>query len=89
MVVLKNIYGEVIREFPELDTLAGADLSSMELYAADFRGMDLTGTDFSHSELDDADFEDAIVDGADFNGTCYEYHCSVGSGAFRESGIQT
>lgn len=89
MVVIKNIFGEVIKEYPELDTLAGADLSFQDFRNADFRGMDLTGTDFNGADLECADFEDAIVDGADFYGTCCEYHSSFASGAFRERGIRT
>ena len=89
MVLLKNIYGEVIKEFPDLDTLAGADLSFMDLREADFSGMDLVCTDFSYADLEDAVFEDADLLCADFHGTCYEYHCSIGSGAFREWGIKT
>jgi len=89
MVRIYDIYGDLLREFPDLDTLAGADLSFQDFRNADFRGMDLTGTDFNGADLECADFEDAIVDGADFYGTCCEYRSTVASGAFRESGIRT
>lgn len=89
MVRIYDIYGDLLREFPELDTLAGADLSFQDFRNADFRGMDLTGTDFNGADLENADFEDAIVDGADFYGTCCEYRSSFASGAFRERGIRT
>ena len=89
MVRIYDIYGDLLREFPDLDTLAGADLSFQDFRNADFRGMDLTGTDFNGADLENADFEDAIVDDADFYGTCCEYHSSFASGAFRESGIDT
>lgn len=89
MVRIYDIYGDLLREFPELDTLSGADLSFQDFRNADFRGMDLTGTDFNGADLENADFEDAIVDGADFYGTCCEYRSSFASGAFRERGIRT
>ena len=77
MVVIKNIFGEVIKEYPELDTLAGADLSFEELSYADFRGMDLSNTCFEHAELEGAEFDDWVFDGAnfdapDFTNTYYE-----------------
>ena len=89
MVVLKNIYGEVVREFPELDTLAGADLSFQDLRDVDFSGMELHDADFYHADLEGAIFDYADVQGANFAGTCCEYHCSVGSGACIERGIKT
>ena len=72
MVVIKNIDGEVIREFPELDTLAGADLSYEDLMFADFRGMDLTDVSFHGANLFMARIDNAITDGADFSDTYLE-----------------
>ena len=86
MVVIKNIDGEVIREFPELDTLAGADLSYGFFPSADFRGTDRRGTNFEGAELMYAEFDDDVLDGTmldppDFTDTCYEWiESSVGSG---------
>lgn len=88
MVVLKNIYGEVVREFPELDTLAGADLSFQDLREVDFSGMELHDADFYHADLEGAIFDYADVQGANFSGTCYEYRRSYG-GAGHEYGIKT
>ena len=62
MVVLKNIDGEVLKVFEELDTLAGADLSYGEFMFADFRGMDLSDTDFTGSELYGAEFDEEVFD---------------------------
>lgn len=86
MVVIKNIFGEVIKEYPELDTLAGADLSFEELSYADFRGMDLSNTCFEHAELDGAEFDDWVFDGAnfdapDFTNTYYELEYCGGGGS--------
>lgn len=89
MVVLKNIYGEVVREFPELDTLAGADLSFQDLREVDFSGMELHDADLYYADLEGAIFDYADVQGANFAGTCCEYHCAVGSGACIERGIRT
>ena len=90
MVVIKDIDGEVIREFPELDTLAGADLSYEDLMFADFRGMDLEGTRFEGADLRHAEFDDDVLSGfgmidpPDFTNTCYEkIRSSVGPGGRR------
>lgn len=81
MVVLKDIFGKTLREFIDIDTLSGADLSYMDLEYADFRDMDLTDTDFHGSSLKEACFDDAVLDGADFTDTCYEPKRSrVGAG---------
>ena len=47
MVTIYDIDGNLIKEFPELETLVWADLSYEDLRYADFREMDLTGADFS------------------------------------------
>ena len=86
MVVIRNTYdGGIIKEFPELDTLAGADLSYEDLMFADFRGMDLSGTDFHGAELYGAEFDDEVFDGGnfdapDFTDTYYEKVWKGGSG---------
>lgn len=78
MVVIRNTYdGGIIKEFPDLDTLAGADLSYEDLRFADFRGMDLEGTSFEGAELDYAEFDDYVLDGymihpPDFTRTCFD-----------------
>jgi len=77
MVVLKNIDGEVIKVFEDLDSLAGADLSYGFFPSADFRGMDLRGTNFEGAELYNAEFDDWVFDAAnldapDFTDTYYE-----------------
>ena len=77
MVIIKDINGEVIREFPELETLAGADLSYEDLMFADFRGYDLSGTNFEGADLYGAEFDDEILNGTlsdppDFTNTCYQ-----------------
>ena len=72
MVTIFDIDGNVLREFPELDTLAGADLSCMDLMFADFSGMDLTDTNFWGADLYGACFDDAILDGTNFANTYYE-----------------
>lgn len=91
MVIIKNIDGEVIREFPELDTLAGADLSYEHLEFADFRGMDLADTNFEGADLYGAEFDEWVFDGANFNApsftnTYYElkYRGSGGSHSHKE-----
>lgn len=72
MIEIKNIYGEVIERFPELDSLVGADLSFKHLMFADFSDMDLTNANFEFSELYGAVFDGAILDGVNFNHTYYE-----------------
>jgi uncharacterized protein YjbI with pentapeptide repeats len=77
MVVLKNIDGEVIKVFEDLDTLAGADLSYEDLMFADFRDMDLSNTCFEGADLYGAEFDDWVFDAAnldapDFTDTYYE-----------------
>lgn len=84
MVVLKNIDGEVIKEYPELNTLAGADLSYEDLDFVDFSGMDLTDTDFHGASLRWTHFDGAITDGANFTDTCYEKVVSYGGGGHHE-----
>ena len=84
MVVLKNIDGNLLREFPELDTLAGADLSYEDLDFVDFSGMDLTDTDFHGASLRWTHFDGAITDGANFTDTCYEKVVSYGGGGHHE-----
>ena len=88
MVVIRNTYdGGIIKEFPELDTLAGADLSYEDLMFADFRGMDLSGTDFHGAELYGAEFDDDVFDmsfdAPNFTDTYYEI---VDSGAGASGG---
>ena len=89
MVVIKDIDGKVLKEYPELDTLAGADLSYENLMFADFRGMDLEGTRFEGAELYGAEFDDDVLDGSgmldppDFTDTYYEI---VDSGAGASGG---
>lgn len=89
MVVIRNTYdGGIIKEFPELDTLAGADLSYEDLMFADFRGMDLSGTDFHGAELYGAEFDDEVFDSCnleppDFTNTYYEMVSIRGGGGYR------
>lgn len=72
MVTVKNIDGEVLKVFEDLDTLAGADLSYEELPFADFSGMDLTDTDFTGADIFMACLDDAILDGTIFTDTYYD-----------------
>ena len=86
MVRIYDIDGNLIKEYPELETLAGADLSFEELSYADFRGMDLSNTCFEHAELDGAEFDDWVFDGAnfdapDFTNTYYELKYRGGGGS--------
>lgn len=86
MVRIYDIYGELIKEYPELDTLVGADLSYEDLEFADFRGMDLDNTDFHGASLYGAEFDSWVFDPANFDrpnfdDTYYEWiESSVGSG---------
>lgn len=85
MVTIRNIDGEVIKVYENLDTLAGADLSFEDLSYADFRGMDLSNTCFEGAELNGAEFDDWVFDGAnfdspDFTNTYYERVVSYGGG---------
>ena len=78
-------YGEVLKVFKDLDTLAGADLSYQNLACADFRGMDVSGTDFTGSDLTMAEFDDDALDGSlpeppDFTDTYYEIVAHRGGG---------
>lgn len=66
MVIIRNIYGEVIKVYENLDTLAGADLSFEQLMFADFRDMDLSGTCFDGADLFGASFEGADISQTDF-----------------------
>ncbi len=89
MVTLRNIDGEIIREFPELDTLAGADLSYEQLMFADFRGLDVSGTCFEGAELYGAEFDSDVLEGytpnpPDFTNTFYEKVVSYGGGGHHE-----
>ena len=80
MVTVKNIDGEVLKVFEDLDTLAGADLSYEELPFADFSGMDLTDTDFTGADIFMACLDDATLDGTIFTDTYYEevsYSCGL------------
>lgn len=77
MVVLKDINGDILKVFDDLDTLAGADLSYSDFMFADFRGMDLSDTDFTGAELYGAEFDDDVFNQSlsclpNFKGTCYE-----------------
>ena len=77
MVVLKDINGEVLKVFENLDTLAGADLSYEDLMFADFRGMDLSETDFTGADLHGAEFDDEVFNQSlsnlpNFTKTCFE-----------------
>lgn len=86
MVILKDINGDVLRVFEDLDTLAGADLSYGEFMFADFRGMDLSGTDFTGAELYGAEFDDEVFNQSlsnlpDFTGTRFELVQRGGGGS--------
>lgn len=88
MVTLMTTYGEVLKVFEDLDTLAGADLSYQDLVCADFRGMDLSNTNFEGADLTFAEFDDEVFDGSmldppDFTDTYYEL---VDSGAGASGG---
>lgn len=72
-----NDKNKIIKEFPELDTLAGADLSYQDLSFGDFRGMDVRNTDFHGADLDGAEFDEDVFeswrfDAPDFTDTCFE-----------------
>lgn len=86
MVIIKDTNGEVIREFPELETLAGADLSYEDLMFADFRGCDLSGTNFEGADLHGAEFDDEALDGTmsdppNYTNTFFQKVSSFASGA--------
>lgn len=76
MVTLMTTYGEVLKVFEDLDTLAGADLSYQDLMCADFRGMDLSNTNFEGADLTGAEFDDnvfdMVIDAPNFTDTYYE-----------------
>lgn len=89
MIEIKNIYGEVIERFPELDSLVGADLSYHDLMFADFRGMDVSDVNFEGADLFGAEFDDWVFDGSnlnppDFTDTFYEKVVSYGGGGHHE-----
>lgn len=87
MVTLMTTYGEVLKVFKDLDTLAGADLSYQNLACADFRGMDLSNTNFEGADLTGAEFDDDVFDmsfdAPNFTDTYYEI---VDSGAGASGG---
>lgn len=80
MVTIYDIDGNVLREFPNLDTLAGADLSYENLMFADLRDMDLTNTIFHGANMFGAKIDNSIVDGTDFSDTCLEIVGTCGFG---------
>ena len=67
MIEIKNIYGEVIERFPELDSLVAANLSYHDLMFADFRGMDVSDVNFEGADLYGAEFDDWVLDGSNLN----------------------
>ena len=84
MVILMTTYGEVLKVFEDLDTLAGADLSYQDLVCADFRGMDLSDTNFEGADLTGAEFDDdvfdMVFDAPNFTDTYYEIVSHRGGG---------
>lgn len=72
MVKIYNIDGDLIKAYPELDSLVGADLSYEDLMFADLRDLDLTDADFHGANLFMADIDGAITDGTDFSDTYLE-----------------
>ena len=84
MVRIYDIDGNLIKEYPELETLAGADLSYEDLMFADLRNLDLTDTNFHGADLFMADIEGSITDGTDFSNTYFEKIVSYGGGGHHE-----
>ncbi len=72
MVRIYDIYGDLLKEYPDLDSLVGADLSYEDLPSADLRDMDLTDANFHMANLWGACIDGAIIDGTDFSDTYLE-----------------